>query len=68
MQTATATAPDGDLLTLTELATKLKIHPDTARRLYREDIIPGLKFGRRTLRFLYPDVLDALRAYRQAAK
>lgn len=58
MQTTTTT---GDLLTITELAHKLKLHPDTARGLYRRGVIPGLRLGHRTLRFEYQAVLDALR-------
>jgi len=56
------TAPANDeLLTLDELAARLRIHPDTARGLYRRKKIPGIKFGHRTLRFEYSKVLDALR-------
>ena len=55
-------APANDeLLTLNELATRLGIHPDTARGLYRRKVIPGIKVGHRTLRFEYSKVLDALR-------
>lgn len=49
------------LLTLVELAQRLRLHPDTARGLYRRGIIPGLKLGHRTLRFDYAQVLEALR-------
>jgi len=56
----TATA-DPELLTLDELAARLKIHPVTARGLWRRRVIPGLKIGHRTLRFEYQAVLDALR-------
>jgi hypothetical protein len=60
--TSTATAaPGGDLLTLDELATRLKMHPDTVRGLWRRRAFPGLRIGHRTLRFEYPAVLDALR-------
>jgi len=54
-------AADGDLLTLDELAGRLRLHPTTARGLYRRGVIPGLKLGHRTLRFEYDAVLDALR-------
>jgi excisionase family DNA binding protein len=60
MQIQMATAP-GDLLTLDELATRLKMHPDTVRRLKREGTIPALVLGHRTLRFSWPDVLASLR-------
>ena len=60
--TATATAaPGGDLLTLDELAHRLKMHPVTVRGLWRRRMIPALRIGPRTLRFEYPAVLDALR-------
>lgn len=52
---------DKDLLTLNELAERLRLHPDTARSLYRRHVIPGIKLGHRTLRFDYADVLRALR-------
>jgi excisionase family DNA binding protein len=50
-----------ELLTLCELAERLRLHPDTARGLYRRKVIPGIKLGHRTLRFEYSKVLDALR-------
>ena len=58
MQTNTAA---GDLLTLDELATRLKMHPVTVRGLWRRHAIPGLRIGHRTLRFEYGAVLDTLR-------
>lgn len=55
-------SPTGEeLLTLEELAQRLRLHPDTARGLYRRGIIPGLKLGHRTLRFEYSQVIEALR-------
>jgi len=55
-------SPTGEeLLTLEELAERLRLHPDTARGLYRRGIIPGLKLGHRTLRFEYSKVIEALR-------
>jgi excisionase family DNA binding protein len=61
MTAATATAPGGELLTLDELAARLKLHPVTVRGLKRRGVIPALKIGHRTLRFEYAKVLDALR-------
>jgi len=58
MQTTTT---EHELLTLDELAARLKIHPVTARGLWRRRVIPGLKLGHRTLRFDYAAVLEALR-------
>ena len=60
-QTATAAPGGADLLTLREVATRLKMHPDTVRRLKREGTIPALVLGHRTLRFSWPDVLDTLK-------
>ena len=54
-------SPNDELLTLDELAQRLRLHPDTARSLYRRGVIPGLKLGHRTLRFEYGQVLEALR-------
>lgn len=51
-----------ELLTLAELAQRLRLHPDTARGLYRRKVIPGIKLGHRTLRFDYDQVIQALRA------
>ncbi len=53
--------PAEDLLTLAELATRLKMHPDSVRGLKRRGVIPALSIGHRTLRFSWPDVLAALR-------
>lgn len=59
MQTTTET---DNLLTIEQLATRLNIHPVTARGLWRRREIPGIRLGHRTLRFEYDKVLDALRA------
>ena len=61
MQAQTATAAPGDLLTIDELATRLKLNPGTVRRLKRDGTIPALVLGHRTLRFSWPDVLASLR-------
>ncbi len=58
----TAKTADTELLTLDELAGRLKLHPVTVRGLKRRGVIPSLKIGHRTLRFEYGAVLDALRA------
>lgn len=55
------TIHDGALLTLDELAHKLKMHRDTVRGLKRRGVIPAIVIGHRTLRFSWPDVLDALK-------
>jgi len=52
---------DDELITLDELAHRLRLHPDTARGLYRRGVIPGLKLGYRSLRFEYSQVIEALR-------
>ena len=61
MTTQATAAPGGDLLTLDELAKRLKLHPVTVRGLKRRGVIPSLRIGHRTLRFEYAAVLDALR-------
>jgi len=61
MTTATAATAQDDLLTLDELAHKLRMHPVTVRGLWRRRVIPALVIGHRTLRFEYAAVLDALR-------
>lgn len=59
---STATLPvDEDILTIDELAARLKMHPVTIRGLRRRGVIPALKIGYRTLRFSWPDVLAALK-------
>ncbi|MCX5792448.1 MAG: helix-turn-helix domain-containing protein [Elusimicrobia bacterium] len=49
-----------ELITLTDVAERLQLHPETVRRLYRHGKIPGIKFGHRTLRFDYAKVVEAL--------
>ena len=61
MTAQAAATTGGDLLTLDELAHRLKMHPDTVRSLWRRRAFPGLRIGHRTLRFEYDAVLDALR-------
>ena len=61
MTAMTTATPGGDLLTLNELATRLRLHPSTVRGLWRRRVFPGLIIGHRTLRFEYAKVLDALR-------
>ena len=41
---------DDELLTVGQAATRLKMHPDTVRRLLRESEIPGVKVGKRQWR------------------
>jgi hypothetical protein len=52
---------NSDLLTLDELAGRLKMHPVTVRNLWRRRAFPGIQIGHRTLRFEYNAVLEALR-------
>lgn len=61
MQTQTSVSNELQLITIGELAERLRIHPDTLRGLYRRGKIPGIKIGYRTLRFDYASVLEALR-------
>jgi excisionase family DNA binding protein len=41
---------EDELLTVEEAAVRVKMHPDTVRRLLREGQIPGVKFGKRQWR------------------
>jgi excisionase family DNA binding protein len=52
--------PTNELITLDELAQRLKIHPVTVRGLKRSGVIPSIKIGHRTLRFDYAQVIAAL--------
>ena len=61
MQAQSTAAGELQLITIGELAERLRIHPDTLRGLYRRGKIPGIKLGHRTLRFDYAQVIDALR-------
>ena len=56
-----STANGDGLLTVEELARKLRLHPTTVRGMWRRRMFPGLRIGHRTLRCEYPAVLDALR-------
>ncbi len=58
----TAETAGHELLTLNELAGRLKMHPTTVRGLWRRRVFPGLRIGHRTLRFDYGAVLAALQA------
>lgn len=49
-----------ELIPLVVLAERLNIHPATARKLYRRGIISGIKFGYRTLRFNFLEVVEQL--------
>jgi len=61
MTNQTTTENAVELLTLDELAQRLKLHPVTVRGLKRRGVIPSIRIGHRTLRFEYAAVLDALR-------
>lgn len=49
------------LLTIDELAQRLRLHPVTVRGLKRRGLIPSIRVGHRTLRFEYGKVVEALR-------
>jgi excisionase family DNA binding protein len=52
---------DTTLLTVPQLAEKLQISKNKVRLLYRERKIPIIKLGYRNIRFLWSDVLQALK-------
>jgi len=53
---------DQVLLTVDQLAERLQISSYTVRELYREGKIPRLKLGYRNVRFLWSDVIRAIKA------
>jgi excisionase family DNA binding protein len=63
MNAANTHTEDENLITIEELSGRLSCSVSTARGLYRRKVIPGMKLGHRTLRFSYPEVIEALRHY-----
>ena len=61
MTTQTQHDANATLLTIDELAQRLRLHPVTVRGLKRRGVIPAIRVGHRTLRFEYEKVLEALR-------
>ena len=49
-----------ELLTLKELAERLRMHPRTVRILWRKRLIPGIRIGKRMLRFDFQHVVEEL--------
>ena len=59
--------PNPDLLTTTEAAAYLRVHPETVRTWARQGVIPAVKFGNRGgFRFRRED-LDAFLASHRGA-
>ena len=58
--TQSPTIPD-DVATFGQVASRLKIHVSTLRRLWRAGIFPGYRVGRRTIRLDWQEVSQALR-------
>lgn len=56
---------DDELLTFQELATKCKVAPEVVERLWREGKIPGFKMTKKTVRFLWSEVVQKLRESRE---
>lgn len=57
---------DQILLTVDQLAERLQISSYKVRVLYREGKIPRLKLGYRNVRFLWSDVIRAIKASNDA--
>lgn len=57
---------DQILLTVDQLAERLQISSYKVRVLYREGKIPRLKLGYRNVRFLWSDVIQAIKASNDA--
>lgn len=55
------------VLTLKEIAEKLKLHPNTLRRYIKEGKLPAMKFGR-VWRVEEEDLKEFMRANKQGAK
>jgi excisionase family DNA binding protein len=49
-----------ELLTTNQLAEKLKVNPQTIRRMVSSGKIPHVKLGERDFRFYYSKVIEAL--------
>jgi excisionase family DNA binding protein len=52
----------GELLTVEELAQRLRLRPSTIRRWAQENIIPALRLSGKVIRFDLDEVLTALRS------
>ncbi len=50
------TDPDSKLLTRTEVATALRVHPRTLARWEEKGLIKPLKFSARSIRYRWEDV------------
>lgn len=55
------------VLTLKEIAERLKLHPNTLRRYIKEGKLPAMKFGR-VWRVEEEDLKEFMRANKQGAK
>ncbi len=55
------------VLTLKEVAQRLKLHPNTLRRYAKEGKLPAMKFGR-VWRIEEKDLKDFMRAMKQKIK
>jgi excisionase family DNA binding protein len=58
---------NSELLTTHELASRLKVSPDTIRAWARRKTIPAIRLSRKALRFHLNAVLAALAASRKGA-
>ena len=56
-----------NVLTLREVAEKLKLHPNTLRRYAKEGKLPAMKFGR-AWRIEEEDLKEFMRAMKQGVK
>ena len=56
-----------NVLTLKEVAQRLKLHPNTLRRYGKEGKLPAMKFGR-VWRIEEEDIKDFMRAMKQGVK
>jgi len=50
-----------ELLTIKELAERLKLKPRTVRLWWRKGLLPGISIGHRFVRFDIAEVIEALK-------
>ena len=58
-------AQEGELITTADLAVRLRVSPETVTSWARRGRIPSYRFGHRTVRFDFPEVVKAIAARRQ---
>lgn len=60
-QVSQAVPPDEELIDAVELAKRIKMKPDTVLLMATQGRIPAIRISRRCVRFVYSEVVKALR-------